>query len=195
MSLIASAIEVYPRETTGLLIGKIAKRRIKKRNPKMVILQAAYPIQTAGRKTDEVNPLKNKGAFLRAFSSIAVIPGFHIVGEYHSHPDELAELSDDDIGYIAGRFDDIYRRGELLLEPSRWLEIVIRTVKRNYANTIDPGWSYSDYNRKARCVVRIPSKKGFDITFGAFWIYREGKRMRKEETNVYIPWTSSRYWA
>lgn len=194
MNLVASAIEVYPRETTGLLIGKITKRRIQKKNPNMAILQAAYPIQTAGRKTTEVDPIRDKGAFLRAFEGIVAIPGFHIVGEYHSHPDESAELSDDDIDYIADRIDDIYRHGDLLLEPSRWLEIVIRIVNRAYAKRIDPSWSFSDYNRKARCVVRIPSERGFDITFGAFWIYREGKRMKKRETNIYIPWTSSRYW-
>ena len=159
----------------------------------MVILQTAYPIQTAGRRSTEVDPLKNKSAFLRAFNSIVTIPGFQIVGEYHSDPD-VAELSDDDIGYIEDRFDDIYRQGELLLDPSRWLEIVIRTVKRDYSNRIDPGWSYSDYTRKARCVVRIPPKKGFDLTFGAFWIYREKNRVRKKETDIYIPWISSRYW-
>ena len=194
ISLVASAIEVHPKETTGLLIGKIATRKVQKKNPKMVILQAAYPIQTAGRRSSEVNPLKNKSAFLRAFNGIAAIPGFKVVGEYHSHPN-LAELSDDDIEYIEDRFDDIYRQGELLLEPSRWLEIVIKTVRRDYTNATDPGWSYRDYARKASCVVRIPPKKGFDLTFGAFWIYRDKNRLRKKETDIYIPWTSSRYWA
>ena len=65
ISLAASAIEVHPKETSGLLIGKIAKRKVQKKNPKMVILQAAYPIQTAGRRSSEVNPLKNKSAFLK----------------------------------------------------------------------------------------------------------------------------------
>ena len=160
----------------------------------MATLQTAYPIQTAGRKFTKVIPLQNKRAFLRAFNSIVVIPGLHIVGEYHSHPDEPAELSEDDMDYITDKFDDIYRRGELLLENQRWLEIVLRIVKREYKHPIRQEWSYSDYSRKARCVVRIPPKRGFDVTIGAFWIYKEGKRMRKRETYVYIPWTSSRYW-
>jgi len=195
MSLIASAIEVYPRETTGLLIGKVANRKIEKKNQTMAILQVAYPIQTASRKFSEVNPLENKSAFLRTFSSVVVVPGLHLLGEYHSHPDKLAKLSNDDIGYIADRLDDIYKQGEFLLESSRWLEIVLRIVKKEYRTPKDPGWSYSDYNQKARCVVRISANKGFDVTFGAFWIYRDGKKMRKRETAVYIPWTSSHYWA
>lgn len=160
----------------------------------MVILQTAYPIQTASRKFTEVDPLKNKRAFLRAFNSIVVIPGLNILGEYHSHPDEPAELSGDDLSYISNRLDDIYKNEELLLESPRWLEIVLRVSKKDYTNQIDPSWSYLDYNRKARCVVRIPPNKGFDFTFGAFWVYQDRNRMRKKETDVYIPWTSSRYW-
>lgn len=60
MSLIASAIEVYPRETTGLLIGKVANRKIERKNQKMAISQVAYPIQTASRRFSEVDPLENK---------------------------------------------------------------------------------------------------------------------------------------
>jgi proteasome lid subunit RPN8/RPN11 len=192
INLVTSTLEVSPRETTGLLIGKIAKRKIQKKNFKMVILEAAYPIQTAKRRSGDVFPLKNKSAFLRAFNSVVSIPSFHVVGEYHSHPD-VAELSDDDLLYVRDRFDDIYKQGELLLEPSRWLEIVIRRTEKNYSTKVDPGWTYSDYNRKARCVVRTTSRKGFDLTFGAFWIYRLRNSMRKKETDIYIPWTS-RYW-
>ena len=159
----------------------------------MVILQAAYPIQTARRRRYEVDPLQNRRAFLRAFNSIVVIPGFRIVGEYHSDP-SVSALSNDDLGYIDKRLDDIYWHGELLLEPSRWLEIVVRRVRKEYKDIVDSGWSFSDYGRKARCIVRISPKTGYDITFGAFWVYRDGKRMRKKETHVYIPWTSSHYW-
>jgi len=159
----------------------------------LAVLQAAYPIQTAERKTYEVDPLRNKSAFLRAFNSIVAIPGFRIVGEYHSHP-YAAIPSEDDLGYIEERFDDIYKQGELLLEPSRWLEVVVKRVKKEYERPVDSGWSFSDYDRKARCVVRISPKTGFDMTFGAFWIYRKEETMRKKETSVYIPWTSSHYW-
>ena len=194
MGLVASAIEVYPYETTGLLTGKVSKRKVSGRNRKMIVLQTAYPIQTAERRTAEVDPLKNRRAFLRAFNSIVVIPRFHVAGEYHSHPKKSAELSDDDIGYIAERLEDIYKQGDLLLDKPRWLEVILGITKRDYVKSVDRGWSYSNYSRKARCLIKIPPRKGFEITFGAFWIYKEDKRIVKKETDIYIPWTSSRYW-
>ncbi len=131
---------------------------------------------------------------MRAFNSIVVIPRFHVAGEYHSHPKESAELSDDDIKYIEKRLDDIYEQGDFLLDKPRWLEVVLGITKRDYAGLVDPEWSYSDFAHKARCLIKIPPRKGFEITFGAFWIYKEDKRIVKKETDIYIPWTSSRYW-
>lgn len=196
MGLVASAMEVYPFETTGLLTGKISQRKISGKSKKMVVLQTACPIQSAKRRTADVNPLKNRKAFLRAFNSIVAIPKFHIAGEYHSHTkaDAEAELSDDDVGYVKERLDDIYRQGDLLLDKPRWLEVVLKITKRRYVRLVDPGWSYSDYSRKARCLIKIPPRKGFEITFSAFWIFRKGRRISKKETDIYIPWTTSRYW-
>lgn len=196
MGLVASAIEVYPFETTGLLTGKISKKKVSGRNRKMVILQTACPIQTAKRRTTEVNPLKNRKAFLRAFNSIVAIPKFNIVGEYHSHTkaDAKAELSNDDIGYVEERLQDVYKKGDLLLDKPRWLEVILGITKKKYPKLVDPGWSYSDYPRKARCLIKIPPRKGFEIKFGAFWIYNEDERIVKKETEIYIPWRSDRYW-
>ncbi len=160
----------------------------------MAILQGAYPIQTAKRKFAEVDPLENKRAFLRAFKSIVVIPKLFVAGEYHSHPDDTAELSEDDLEYISDRFDDIYKKEDVLLERGKWLEILIRIRKKVYAQRKEPGWSFSDYAQKARCLLRVSPKKGFDFTIGAYWVYRKKGKMRKKEIEVYVPWTQSRYW-
>ena len=110
-----------------------------------------------------------------------IIPGLNVVGKYHSRPDEPAELSKDDISYISSRSNDIYKNEGLLLESQRWLEIVLRISKKDYVHQVNSSWPYSDYVRKARCVVRIPANKDPDFTFGAFWIYQDKNKMRKKK--------------
>ena len=53
-SIIASTIEPYPKEGFGFLGGKTSHKIRYHKSSKDIIIQAAYPLQTAKRKEDKV---------------------------------------------------------------------------------------------------------------------------------------------
>jgi len=190
-SMIFSSIEVYNRETTGFLMGNVRRRIIHGEMENIVACEMAFPLQTATRKPTSVT----KGN-LRAFERTrALIPslGLFLVGEYHSHPNTDACLTKEDIDYIKDMMEQIYKRGENLIKKY-WLELVISIKRKRYKSHQEVGWSWSDYNKKARCVVKIEPYSGYDLTIGGYWLHLEDSKIKKKETTIFIPWVKG-YWA
>ncbi|MFH1774031.1 MAG: Mov34/MPN/PAD-1 family protein [Methanobacteriota archaeon] len=75
LSLVSSAVEVYPNETLGILIGIKSQDKIQ--------VQYAVPYQTAKRSKDEVEvtPLKER----RLNKFLTKTTALEIVGDFHSH--------------------------------------------------------------------------------------------------------------
>ncbi|MCK4497271.1 MAG: Mov34/MPN/PAD-1 family protein, partial [Candidatus Aenigmarchaeota archaeon] len=83
-TLIASAIEVYSRETNGALLGRNTTMNIDGVKKKVLSIKDVYPIQTEKRKRSEVSHgnIAAFERFLRAMRSLKT----NIVGGFHSHP-------------------------------------------------------------------------------------------------------------
>lgn len=188
LNLVESAVEVYNRETTGMLIGAPRTRTINGRKERVMALDVAFPIQTAARRVFSVEP-GNERALQRARSAIDSL-GLRLVGEYHSHTNNHIALSGDDLVYAGEALDENGARA--------WLELILGVRKKEYARPQKVGWTWRDYRHKAGCTVRISPEVGFDVTVGAFWVHRDASngnrgKLRWEESTVYIPW-AKHYW-
>ncbi|HVL87066.1 MAG TPA: Mov34/MPN/PAD-1 family protein [Candidatus Thermoplasmatota archaeon] len=185
LSLVESSIEVFNRETTGMLIGHPRKRTIRGKPERVMALDVAFPIQTAARRVFSVEP-GNGAAFHRARSAIDSL-GYRIVGEFHSHTNNHVALSRDDLAYA--------RNALLESGADAWLELILGVRKKTYASPKRVGWIWRDYHKKAGCTVRITEDTGFDVTIGAFWVYHDAAsgRVKWSEETVFIPW-AKHYW-
>jgi proteasome lid subunit RPN8/RPN11 len=190
-TIAASCMEVYNRETTGFLLGKDRYRKINKRQTKVAVLEAAYPLQTARRKPTEVEP-GNRRAYKRAEAAIKSME-YDIKGEYHSHIGGDATLSKDDIEYVEER-DKWLKSHDLWSENIKLLELVVMISRRRYENPHKIGWTFHDYAKKAGVVFVLDEYVGYNITFGAYWLERRKDRLRPIETEVFIPWWKG-YWS
>jgi proteasome lid subunit RPN8/RPN11 len=182
-NLIISAVEVYSKETTGLLIGKHDRRFIRGRLTNCVTAQAAYPLQTAWRGFTSVM-IGSKRAFRRARRTLSHL-GFELLGEYHSHPMSSARLSIDDEDYIR---DQISERDEEELKHAKklWLELIIGIKKKNYTKAHEMGWfpkrrPRHQKTRKVAGVLKTTPKIGYDIEIMGYWIDLE----KIYQTDVY----------
>ena len=87
VSLVTAAVDVYNKETIGLLIGSEHRGKLRIKN--------AIVYQKAARKADEVSI---SFAYERRIDSIlSDMVGYHIVGDFHSHADYVDALSKADI--------------------------------------------------------------------------------------------------
>jgi proteasome lid subunit RPN8/RPN11 len=115
VALLTSALEVYDKETYGLLIGYSIKDKIKIKN--------AIPCQNAVRKKNEVYIRPSHETKIRFF--LGNLTGHKIIGDFHSHPLWPRYLSDYDV-------KDMVENGERIT-----LLIVIEKFKRKFA------WHYN----------------------------------------------------
>ena len=189
-TIAASCMEVYNRETTGFLLGKERYRKLQKRRMKVMVLEAAHPLQTARRKPTEVGP-GNRSAFRRAEAAIKSME-YDLIGEYHSHIERYAEPSKEDIEYAEER-DDWLKSQDFWSEDKELLELVVAISRRSYENPHKIGWTFHDYTKKAGAVFVLDEYTGYNITFGAFWLKRRKDKVRPVETEVFIPWWKG-YW-
>ncbi|MCF2144673.1 MAG: Mov34/MPN/PAD-1 family protein [Candidatus Heimdallarchaeota archaeon] len=179
LSILGPIIENYQKETGGILIGSLDREWIDGKNRPIVKVHSAFPSITAkatGRMWEPNIPaIKRLKGFARAYS-------LEILGEYHSHPRGPPELSDDDKAYIYERHAkkmaatkayillanyDPDLEGELFLS---WIELVVKVVKKGYANTQKPSgefWSPNNSN-KLRAIIKLGDKQGFDVTLAAY---------------------------
>lgn len=189
--MVFSSIEVYNRETTGFLLGKKRRRVIHGRNENVVTCEMAYPMQTASRKPTSVSK-GNARAFERIRASVPSL-GLYLIGEYHSHPYMEAELTSGDLEYIHETLEQVYEYDGNLMTDS-WLEIVVSIRQRRYKTRHKIGWKWSDYEKKARCIITITPLLGYDLTFGGYWVYLKNDKVKYSEATIYIPWEKG-YWS
>lgn len=163
LSLAASAIEAYDRETNGFLVGNGSRRR--------AVLSAAYPLQTAERKRNWVAH-GNQRAFDRARRTVdQMYVGLHLLGGFHSHTraDGAASLSLTDLDYIGEELRRINAPAHKFVQD-RWLEVVIAIRRKEYERLRDVRWSLRRYKRKIGATVVLQPGIGYDLTFAAYWV-------------------------
>ena len=171
-ALIASSLEVYNRETTGLLIGNYRERKLNGKRKRVIVLEAAYPFQTAKRKPTWVD-IGNFEAFGRARASMYSL-NFPMVGEFHSHPNRPVRLSYADVRYIHERVSEIYENGNSMLNH-HWLELIISVKKREYVNPQQTGWSWRRYKNRLSCMIKITPYLGYRVVIGGYWVPINGE--------------------
>ena len=191
-TLIASAIEVYSRETNGVLLGGNSTREINGKRKKVISIQDVYPIQTAKRMRAEVyhGNIEAIKRYLRATCSLRtdIVGGFHS----HPHPFESNILSEGDIEFIREEIKVMSRLGQKKVEKG-WLELLMSITKKDYKRPGLSKWYTISHLKKINCRVRTQKKLGYEVTVSAFWIYpkkiEDGKFIYgTKEVPVHVPW-------
>ncbi|MCK5548728.1 MAG: Mov34/MPN/PAD-1 family protein [Thermoplasmata archaeon] len=172
-ALIASAVEVYSKETTGMLIGKRDRRFIRGKLTDCVVVQGAYPLQTA-RKGFGTVMIDNLKAFRRVRRTINYL-GFEFIGEYHSHPGSYARLTMVDEEYIRDSIKEINSKVEMKLLDKQWLELIVGIVKKKYKRQQKMGWyprkrKLRQRTKKIRGTLKTKPRTGYDIEILGYWI-------------------------
>lgn len=192
-TLIASAIEVYSRETNGALLGRNTTVNIDGVKKKVISIKDVYPIQTEKRKRSEVSHgnIAAFNRFLRATKSLKtnIIGGFHS----HPHPYEGNTLSGGDVEFIRDEIKAMGKIGQKKVEKG-WLEILLSIKRKNYRRSGRPRWYTCSYLKKVRCRIRTQKKVGYDIFVSAYWVYPKSVDEKKnikygvKELPVHVPW-------
>ena len=91
VALLTAALEVYPKETFGLLVGSVKESRYKS----FIVLKNALTYQKATRKEREVTIWPSQDAKIRYV--INYLSGCKILGEFHSHTCGINYLAPQDI--------------------------------------------------------------------------------------------------
>ena len=109
---------------------------------------------------------------------------FNIVGEYHSHIKNVAELSEDDKKFIKQEIQDFEKDG---IEITEWIEMVLNIEKKTYTRKPIRSCECSYFRKKMRCTVRGIRNPltGYSITIGTYWFDTETHSCK--EANVHIP--------
>lgn len=168
-TMLVAATEVLPRETDGVLIGKL--------NPQGDYeINYAHPYQTAKRKYGSVD-VGNKAAVERmnnifnAFNGTPERP--HLLGGYHSHPKKQGS------GQVFPSRGDLKGIREDLLPKypglESWVEIIVQIYKPTFARESEPGVKTFRRLSKLATTVRYTPWEGFRFTTGAFLVYPEPK--------------------
>lgn len=176
VTLTTSCLEIPHKETGGFLIGNQEKRFIEGERVNCFVLNIAYPIQTGKGTIDSWRP-GNLAAYDRVINSIRSM-NFEIAGEYHSHINSKAVLSDEDIDYLKDEIDDFKKRG---VDLRKWLELVIRVNKREFKKPQPTRCKRNELKNKIKCSIRNGSMVGYDLTMAGYWIDLE-KLTYKEAT-------------
>jgi len=91
VALLTAALEVYNKETFGLLVGTVKEGRYKSQ----LIIKNALTYQNATRKKGEVSVWPSRDAKIRYV--INYLSGCKIIGEFHSHTYGVDYLTEHDI--------------------------------------------------------------------------------------------------
>lgn len=191
-TLMASAIEVYSRETNGVLLGGNTTREISGEKRKVLSIKDVYPIQTAKRKRSEVyhGNMAAIKRFLRATSSLRtdIVGGFHS----HPHPFEGNTLSGGDVDFVRDEVKVMSRLGQKKVEKG-WMEILMSINRKNYRRPGVSKWYTCSFLKKINCKVRTQKRVGYDVMVSAFWVYpkeivEDEIRYGVKEVPVHVPW-------
>ncbi len=172
LSLLGPVIEDYRKEIGGIIIGSISRRWIEGENRPAIVITNIFPNVTAKRKGGEWEPnlaaQKRMQGFLQAFN-------LQILGEYHSHPDDTAELSDEDEDYIRDSWKVLIDSSKEKITDEKnnllgWLEILVRVKKETFSKkrSKESKWWTPAESNKIRGKITISEKDGFDVTIGAY---------------------------
>ncbi|NHK30974.1 MAG: hypothetical protein FK730_06450 [Asgard group archaeon] len=173
LTLLGSIIENYKKETGGIIIGSTGRRWIGGENRTLIIINSIFPSVTARSKRSVWKPnskaLERLEGFVQSFN-------LDILGEYHSHPNDTAELSDEDEEYIRDSFEKRLKMAEekIIDEHNNtlgWIELIVRVTRVTYdkAKKEEAKWWTPSNSNKLRGKIII-GKTGFDVTIGA-WAY------------------------
>lgn len=190
-TIIASAIEVYSKETNGILLGRNVTRNIDGVKKKVISVKNVYPIQTDERKRSEVSH-GNTAAFNRILRAMRSLKS-EIIGGYHSHPKPYDSniLSRGDIEFIQEEVKIMSKMGQKDVEKG-WLEILLSIKRSDYKRPGKSRWYICSYIKKIRCRIRTQKRVGYNIMISAHWVYPEGKgkdvEYKVKEVPVYVPW-------
>jgi proteasome lid subunit RPN8/RPN11 len=195
-TLITSAIEVYNRETNGVMLGVNTVKEIKGERRKVISVKEVYPFQTEERKPSEVVH-GNIAAFKRVLRTISSFES-EIVGGYHSHPHpyKIVRLSKADVESIKDDIEAMIKTGQERVKKG-WIEILLSIKRKDYARPKGREWYICDYIKRLRCHVRTRAKVGYDILISAYWVHPKGEADEKaikdiefgiREVAVYVPW-------
>ncbi len=169
VGLVTSSIEVYPNETTGLLAGRLARRLIRGRPMKCLVLSAAQPVQTAKRTRNGVDPKGNQAAYTRVRSSINAL-GYQLVGGYHSHPNFHSRLSKSDLAWCKEEVEEL-RQLELFPRADHyWLEVVVKIDKQSYVRHQLRQASLWESAVAIGGLVKINTETGYHITLRGHYL-------------------------
>ena len=154
-SLLTSCVEVYPKETIGLLGGY--------QTPKKNILIMAYPMQQAKRKkySVEIADRKTQDRTLRIFNSL----GIEFYGFYHSHIDSMARPSQTD---LLSTVEEILR----LKKKSSMLELIINIKRKKYKRKQRPDFQIHDHLKSSGTFdgFLIAPQNRYDFKFTGEWV-------------------------
>jgi proteasome lid subunit RPN8/RPN11 len=194
--LITSAIEVYNRETNGVLLGRNTFKEIKGEKNSVISIKNVYPLQMERRTPSEVTH-GNIAAFKRVLRTIDSFRS-EIVGGYHSHtpPYDIVRLSHGDIKSIKEDIEAMLKIGHRRVAKG-WIEVLLSIRRKEYVKPSGREWYICDYIKKLRCYVRTQKRIGWDILLSAYWVYpkREIKetstkkiKFGVKEVAVYVEW-------
>lgn len=163
-SLMVSATEVYPRETDGVIVGRVDDHG-------NYHVTHAHPYQTAHRLFESVDQ-GNQRAVHRMNNLLTALNGHperpHIIGGYHSHPQRKVRMR------VAPSKDDLKEVQETLLPRhkslDRWLELIVRVASPHFCYSGPKGAVHFRRLKKLATTARYESQEGFNFITGAFLI-------------------------
>ncbi len=185
-TMVRSAVEIFPRETTGDLLGKKIKN--------VYLMLNAYPFQTAKRKFTEVSYGNNKAVkrVRNLDQSINKLRGLgtNLLGQYHSHTPDLknknikgryikTKLSKSDVGFIKDELDE--------LNKSYWIELTLNIKDKKYKRQQEKGESHLAYKRNTKKLeVKIIDTKfhGYNIIISAYRVTLKDEKVDVKELTV-----------
>ena len=177
LTLLGSIIENYYKETGGVLIGSVNRKWIEGENRPVIVVNSVFPSVTAKTKNDEWVPniaaMNRLQKFAKSFS-------LEILGEYHSHPNDTAEITDEDEDYIYESIPEKMKLADEIIVDSDgnelvWIEIIVRVKKEEYKakRKQESKWWTPSESCKLRGKIIVDDKSGFDITIGAYAYFKD----------------------
>jgi hypothetical protein len=181
VTLIASCLEIPHKETGGFLIGKEEVRFIMGQRCDSFSLDVAYPVQTSDSGKSYWVP-SNSNAYTRIKDAIDSM-GFQIMGEYHSHIENVPELSNADKKFIKAELEEFQKKG---ISPPK-IEMVLNIEPKAYSRRHNRRCDCTYFKKRVRCNVRGIKNPltGYSITIGAYQYDESAKDF--EEVSVHVP--------
>ncbi len=181
-TLVASAIEVYNRETNGFISGKLVLKKIKNRDKPLISLNTVYSLQTSERKPSQVvngNALAHK----RAVTSLAAM-NIQLIGGFHSHTDynpdfnPYPELSTDDVNFIGDEMKHLNNSGHNI---HHWLELLMAVKKKEYSSAHEKGIKINPLKKRLGLEITTDPYTSYKITLAGYWLQNGTQKLRIEK--------------